>query len=546
MENPAWRSNCLVSIVSFSLVAFCLLQLVTMRFGRDQGIYAVVANGMLHGQMPYRDVWDFKPPGIYFVYALALAVFGRNEWGIRIFEAASIASLWPAFHVLSKKLLHSDVAGRVAIAVTAMALAQLEFWHSAQPETFGGVLVVWGAACVAIFLDNAAILTSRRSRIGWLLLSGVLFGAAGLMKPYLAGAAVVSLIWVWWTARGTTTRQQRYVWAFGLGIATCLPLGAIGIWIMASGAWNDFFETLFVFAPAYVGNTLSPRHFPSLVYQASTSAIFGFSALIGIGSSLTIICLGKQRSLIGGTAFIAGLAATNVIGIAMQAKFFPYHFAAVLPILALMAAPGLVSGWRWAWQFGRGGQICSICAGLFAVDAVAATRDLSESFMTRSWRRTTALLESDEGRRCSVAAELNSVADVSYAGDLALADWLRANVAEDEPIYIWGFEPFVYQAADRVPASRFIYNVPQRASWSESWARPALMRELDLSPPKSVAVAHADIFPAVTGNLMDSAQALRTFPALERLIRDHYEAAGRIDDFDVYLRKQTPQQVALR
>ncbi len=69
---------------------FCLAQLLLMPYGRDQGIYAVVADAVLRGGMPYRDAWDFKPPGIYLVYALVRAVLGPAQVSIRIAEIVGL------------------------------------------------------------------------------------------------------------------------------------------------------------------------------------------------------------------------------------------------------------------------------------------------------------------------------------------------------------------------------------------------------------------------------------------------------------------------
>src|ERR1043166_2581740 len=42
-------------------------------FGRDQGVFAYAGRVILRGGWPYRDVWDLKPPGIYYTYAAMLA-----------------------------------------------------------------------------------------------------------------------------------------------------------------------------------------------------------------------------------------------------------------------------------------------------------------------------------------------------------------------------------------------------------------------------------------------------------------------------------------
>ena len=52
-------------------IIYLLLILITFKYGRDQGIYAVVGEAILSGGAPYSDAWDFKPPFIFFAYAAA-------------------------------------------------------------------------------------------------------------------------------------------------------------------------------------------------------------------------------------------------------------------------------------------------------------------------------------------------------------------------------------------------------------------------------------------------------------------------------------------
>ncbi len=50
--------------------------------GRDSGVFLYVASMLLRGKLPYRDVWDHKPPAIYYLDALGLALGGRSTWGV--------------------------------------------------------------------------------------------------------------------------------------------------------------------------------------------------------------------------------------------------------------------------------------------------------------------------------------------------------------------------------------------------------------------------------------------------------------------------------
>jgi hypothetical protein len=49
---------------------------------RDSGVFLYVGWRLLNGDIPYRDVWDHKPPLIYFVDALGLSLTPESVWGV--------------------------------------------------------------------------------------------------------------------------------------------------------------------------------------------------------------------------------------------------------------------------------------------------------------------------------------------------------------------------------------------------------------------------------------------------------------------------------
>src|SRR5687768_18415163 len=49
---------------------------------RDSGVFLYVGWRLLNGDIPYRDVWDHKPPLIYFVDALGIALTPASPWGV--------------------------------------------------------------------------------------------------------------------------------------------------------------------------------------------------------------------------------------------------------------------------------------------------------------------------------------------------------------------------------------------------------------------------------------------------------------------------------
>jgi hypothetical protein len=532
-EEPSRLDQVLVACAVAAL-GYLLLQIVLFRYGRDQGIYAVVADAMVRGGAPYRDAWDFKPPGIFAVYALARAVLGPSEHAVRVLEAAGFASLVAAFVLLSRRWTGEWRAGLLGGLLAVGTQAQLEFWHTGQPESFGAVLLAWALVCAT---HEPGGDQARRKEIAAWVGCGALYAAAAMLKPPLGGGFLVSLLVVGARVYRREAREKlrgvaAVVGSFALGGA--LVVAAVLLYFVAKGALGDLHQTLFVFTPHYTKLGFRPEWFWGFVYLAFEQWFVGASAFLGAGLLLWLglPALGARER--EGALHVLGVVAFQLAGVALQAKFFPYHYGAALPFGALLAGWGF---WK-LWLRARRDPAHVLLFGLLVyllADARGATRDLADTFWARSKMRLAALMTPE--RRDELEDYLHSVADVNAGANRQVAAWLRLHTGDDTTIFVWGFEPEIYDLARRRPASRYIYNVPQRVSWSTADSRRVLMEELRRARPQAIVVEHRDVFPHVTGNRDDSAAALRTFPELDDFLQENYRYALTIEDFDIHERR---------
>ena len=51
---------------------------MTYPLGRDQGEFATIGRGVLDGRIPYVDLWNPKPPAVFYVYAAAMRCSGAR------------------------------------------------------------------------------------------------------------------------------------------------------------------------------------------------------------------------------------------------------------------------------------------------------------------------------------------------------------------------------------------------------------------------------------------------------------------------------------
>src|SRR5438552_14527006 len=85
------------------------LPLLAVPLERDEGLYAGIGQAVLRGEVPYRDVFEHKPPGAFYLYALGLLVVPPSAAGVHAFLA-----VWNLATALCAAALAAAIAGRPA------------------------------------------------------------------------------------------------------------------------------------------------------------------------------------------------------------------------------------------------------------------------------------------------------------------------------------------------------------------------------------------------------------------------------------------------
>jgi hypothetical protein len=522
-----------LAVVCWLVVAFSSLSILLFSFGRDQGIYGVVADTMLRGGMPYRDAWDFKPPGVFIIYAFAQGLFGKSMLAIRLLEVIGLVSTVFGLQRLGQVFFDRPKAGLVAGAVAALVHAELEFWHTAQPETFGGFLTV--AALVVVTSEPAV-------RRRWLVPFGVgvLFGCCALLKPPLGGGILVCGAYVLTREQARSAKLPQLLRSgLLLGSGFAVPIALVLGWIAARGAWPAFWWTFHDFLPGYTKLNWSDAHAPSMLYYALEEAFFKFSALsaFGVIAAITMTPLhARERE---GIFLVLGIIAIHLTGITMQGKFFPYHYAATLLLISFISGLGLYKLFRRCLVAGPGSLLALASFVIVAISMRDAARDLPQGFWARTQMRLSFLLrQAPFQSRADLDRELSYVADYNLDADRQVALDIRSRTSSTDSIFIWGFEPSTYFLAERPLASRWTYSVPQRTPWQRGYSRRELLKDLSLNRPKVIVVERRDVFPSVTGSPLDSKDELPNFPELKSLIDNQYRKVREIEDFEIYERSE--------
>src|SRR6202034_1353402 len=108
----------------------------------------------------YRDLLDHKPPFIYWIYMLAISLFGQNAWGIRLLEllVGVPVTAWIAARLAAARgPIAPGIFGAAWLGAGLAYFGYLSFWDGAQCEIWCTLFATGGLA---------AVLHARREWVG--------------------------------------------------------------------------------------------------------------------------------------------------------------------------------------------------------------------------------------------------------------------------------------------------------------------------------------------------------------------------------------------
>lgn len=147
----------------------------------DEGIFAAVAHGLLRGDRLYAEVWDHKPPLIYALYALVVALAGNSIPALRLLTTFSVLATQLLVFQIGRRLLGPVRAGTAALLYGLLATVPSLEGTLALTEVF---MVLPTTAAIAVYVRAWAArpAAASLSTDHWLTI-GLLFGIASGFKP---------------------------------------------------------------------------------------------------------------------------------------------------------------------------------------------------------------------------------------------------------------------------------------------------------------------------------------------------------------------------
>ena len=427
--------------------------------GRDSAVFMYIAQQALGGTLPYQDLWDHKPPGIYVVDALGLLLTGDAR-GVWLLEFVSFAAAVGCCFLAVRKIFGS---GSAMFGTCLLLLSfPLVLDGGNLTEEFG---LSTEFAALYLYSRTADRDNSLRS---WLLI-GLLGGFAVLLKPNLVGLWIAfGLLSV---LRALRARSGGGLWSLiGLSLGVLTPVTLACIYFALRGGLVSLVDAVITYNYWYSHYVIWIDRWKALVAGLSilSGSFLTPFAIVGWVLAVTLLSLGRSRpdcppALIIGIVWLP----VELVFALISGRDYPHYFIPWLPVMALLAATAVWAMQRlFNYRLGRVPTGFAVALFIVLIAAVPpAARRAREAFAEPA------------------AYALTRAAVVSY---------IDLTTRPDDRVLVWGAETSIYLETERRSPTRYIYIYPLYTRGYQTVERiRELLADLTRTPPIVIVDASA-------------------------------------------------------
>jgi 4-amino-4-deoxy-L-arabinose transferase-like glycosyltransferase len=474
-------------------------------FERDEGVYATIAQGLLDGQVPYRDLFDNKPPLVYGWYAFSFTLFGESVVAPRLIAALLLSATTFVIFSQARMIFPRGVAYGAAGAFAISTGLPFVALH-ANTEAYMIFPLV-----MSLVAFTAGV---RDGRLGWFLLAGVFAGVAIMTKQVamwnLLALAVLATFWTWRSLglqwRSVVPAALLLAGATAVAAAVALPFAIVG-------ALNDLYYANVSYNMLYVDALSYGERAFNLAWGVGYFLLVAGPLVAGAFIGLMIVL---RRRLWPADYLIVLWAVASVIGVASGGRFFPHYFLHLVPALAVLTAVAVYNTARNWRQLRLTSPVVALILVLVVI-SVGANAVLYVAPIPVQQR----------------VAETVYEQRIWEEQSRSLAAYIQERTSPDDTIFNFGRESQLYFYSDRRPAVRYFY---EWAFWYNE---------------KTFAETIEALREARPAYIIDSSRVPEFNPHFERypaefsdFLEQEYQYVGRIYFADVYMHNSHDPEAA--
>jgi hypothetical protein len=290
----------------------------------DDQFYLFTGKAMLNGELPYVDVWDRKPIGLFLIYAAIAALGGNSVLTYHLVAAAFAIATGVIIYRIA--LRFTDGAGALRAAIVYEALLSTMGGEGGQSPVFYNLLMAVAALCAFdAFVRGKAV---RKRAIVSMLLVGI---SIQIKPTTLFEGAFFGLILL----AAQFRRDPRFASVARLAVLQLLVAGAPTAIAFASYAaighagdmWFATVSSIFHRSPLTWDDRTSD--IPQMLFFLTVPTLVTLSALVNF------VKRGASRL----TLFVVGWMLAAVVGFLSVPNFFNHYTLPLMLPMAVAMAP---------------------------------------------------------------------------------------------------------------------------------------------------------------------------------------------------------------
>ncbi len=288
----------------------------------DEQLYSLIGNAMLHGAVPFVDLWDRKPYGLFAMFAAFHAVGGPSAAAYQV--AGALFTLAGAVMTFLLAREQTDRMTAAAGGALYVVLCAINDAHSGNSEVFFIPMLI---AMAVLVRDPGHPRAVSRA------LTAMLIGGISLQIKYTALPQCVFFgLWALWGQyrRGTPIWQLGAL-GLGFGLLGLLPTIAVSAGYYMAGYWDEYvfanFVSFFDRLPASTGRT-HPVMMVFLFVQVALAAL-------GIRAAQRSWPNGFPQHYVFAMLWMVAALAT----VYLPSTVYRHYLAALIPACVLLTLP---------------------------------------------------------------------------------------------------------------------------------------------------------------------------------------------------------------
>lgn len=391
----------------------------------DEGIYLTVGEGIRQGLSLYREIYDHKPPGIFWLAAIAGSIFWFKVI-LLLWHMVTVVLFWKLSGIIFEKKTRGVIMSTGIFAL----LTTLPFLEG---NIANGEIFMIGPVIGALVMLLGAIITWQR-----LLLAGALFSVAALIKPpALLDAAALVVFLVAMGAGQWKGMARSVAHSIILGIGITVPILLVSFYFFSQGLLTDFLGASFLQNVSY----LSAWGIPTLAGQDGAIQ-FGlpFRSIVLAFSIIGILIF--QKFFDKTTLFASIWFVFAVFNMLLSGRPYPHYIIQAVPPFAILVTILLLG--REKYRF--------LTVPFLLIFLTSLVFYKFYNYPVLPYYQNFLSFSSGQRSQEEYFRYFDSRVPTTYK----LAEVVASRTTSQDRIFIWGTMPELYALTHRLPPGRYV------------------------------------------------------------------------------------------